>query len=224
MDLAEVKTWLTENKEVKEVVAFVASLNSLSSTQVKDFLTSDEGGKKLLVSMTDSTVTKAVKTGIETWKEKNLDTLVEKLFKEKHPNESQADKNIRELNDRLDASEAKTKKEALRNEALKVLGKQGLNPDLLDRIIIGEDVEGVLANITSLKEILDLEVDKEVKKRFKDAGRDPKINDNSTGDTSLEQWKLKNPFTKKHFNMTLQGKLYKDNRDLYEKLKKLAAS
>lgn len=224
MDLAEIKAWFTENKEDKEVKAYLASLDSLNVNGVKNFLTSDEEGKKLFNSLTDSTVTKAVKTGIETWKEKNLAIEAEKLYKEKHPNETVADKAIRDLNSRLDASESKTKKETLRNEALKVLGKEGLNPELLDRIIIGEDVESVAANITSLKGILNLEVEKEVKKRFKESGRDIKISDNSTGDTSLEQWKLKNPFTEKHFNMTLQGKLHKENRDLYEKLKKLAAS
>ena len=224
MDLAEIKKFLKENKDEKDVVEWLASISSLNASKVKDFLTSDEDGKKLFNSMTDATVTKAVKTGVDTWKEKNLTIEVEKLFIERHPNETEADKRMRELTNRLDASEAKTKKETLRNEMLKILGQEKLSPKLLDLIIIGEDIEEVSTNITSLKEILDLEVQSEVKRRFKEDGRELKINDDATKKTSLEAWKLKNPFTKKHFNMTLQGKLYNENRDLYEALKKLAAS
>ncbi|WCK55134.1 DUF4355 domain-containing protein [Aneurinibacillus sp. Ricciae_BoGa-3] len=139
----EVKSYFEANKDNEEVKGYMKGLISLDG--VKNFLESNEEGKKYLHSYADSKVTK----GIETFKQNNLTKLVQEEIKKMNPELDPKDLKLQELQNKFEALEREKTRETLTNQALKVATEKKLPLDLVN-YFLGQDEESTLHNLSAL--------------------------------------------------------------------------
>ena len=128
---------------------------------------------------------------------------------------SERERQKRELEkerEKLEAEKRAFYRERMKLQAEQELLNRGL-PTVLAPYILGETAEETLNTITELEEKWREAIEAEVNKRL--ATDVPKV---GTGNF------VKNPFTREHWNLTEQGRLYRENRELYEALKKQAGT
>ncbi|MFC7442724.1 DUF4355 domain-containing protein [Laceyella putida] len=106
----------------------------------------NEEGKKWLQAEKDRAVTK----GIETWKNNNLDKLVQDKLNELNPPETEAEKRLRKLEQELEKERNERVRESLRNKAYKQATEKGLPVELLD-FLVADTEESTMENLSTLK-------------------------------------------------------------------------
>lgn len=170
MDLQAIQAFLAENKDKPEVQTFVKGLakDNFSLDLVKDFVKDGEG-KKWLQSETDRVTTK----GIETWKQNNLDGIVDAKIKELYPDESEDSKLLKKLQADLDAEKQARVREGLRNKALSTASEKNLPTNLVD-FFLGQDEESTVANLTAFEQTFQQAIQAQVEGKFKQNGYNPK--------------------------------------------------
>jgi acetylornithine deacetylase/succinyl-diaminopimelate desuccinylase-like protein len=136
---------------------------------VQKFVSENEEGKKWLQSLTDSRVTEAIKT----YEKKTLPKKVEEEINKRFPPETEEQKQLRELKQKLEQIEQEKIRESLRNKALSVATEKQLPTKLVD-FFIGQDEETTMKNLSVLEEVFSAAVQQAVEARFKDGGRNPK--------------------------------------------------
>ena len=126
---------------------------------------------------------------------------------------SERERQKRELEkerEKLEAEKRAFYRERMKLQAEQELLNRGL-PTVLAPYVLGETAEETLNTITELEEKWREALEAEVNKRL--ATDVPKV---GTGNV------IKNPFSKEHWNLTEQGRLYRENLQLYEQLKNQA--
>lgn len=111
---------------------------------------------------------------------------------------------------KLEALENKEAFYELSKEAQKMLSEHDIQAD--DEVfsfVVKETAENTQKAVQAFAELINAKVEAGVKSAL--AGKSPKVN------TNKEQ--AKNPFAKETFNLTEQGKLLKENPELYKQLK-----
>jgi hypothetical protein len=136
---------------------------------VQKFVNENEEARKWLQSLTDSRVTEAIKT----YEKKTLPKKVEEEIAKRFPPETEEQKQLRELKQKLEQIEQEKIRETLRNKALSVATEKQLPAKLVD-FFIGQDEETTMKNLSVLEEVFFDYVQKAVEERFKDGGRNPK--------------------------------------------------
>lgn len=153
-------------------------------------------------------------------REKLLAQMREEIERERREAEelaklSERERQKRELEkerEKLEAEKRAFYRERMKLQAEQELLNRGL-PTVLAPYILGETAEETLNTITELEEKWREALEVEVNKRL--ATDVPKTGTgNMTG--------INNPFSKEHWNLTEQGRLYRENPQLYEQLKKQA--
>lgn len=211
MTIEDVKKFFKENKDQTDVKAYLESL-TVDVNIVKAFLETNEEGKKLLQSLTDSKVTQ----GIETFKKNNLDKLVEAKYNELHPAETPEQKRIRDLEQKFNESEKEKQLALLRNKALTMLTAKGFKPEVLEILMLGEDETTLTTNIDKLSTYLNSAIKEAVTLKFKEHGREERNNEE-------EGFRGANPWKAESFNLTQQAKLLKELKpDAVKQLKAAA--
>ena len=119
---------------------------------------------------------------------------------------AEKDNRIAELEEQL----AQFQIERNKSELKSVLSSRGLSAEFADIIAINDDIEASQANIDKLDKLFKSAVKAEVEKRL--AGNAPKI---GTGDGANEMTHERF----KKMSLTERNQLYRDNRELYDKLK-----
>ncbi len=207
MTLEEIKAFLAENKDDQGVKDYLAGLAKPTPESVKAYLDTDEG-KRLIQPSIDQAVTR----GIESWKQNNLDKLVEQMHNEKYPPEDEKDKQLREIQSELAQMRTEKLRESLKSAAIKKAVEKGLPVDVIDRFI-GDDETMTAANIDLFESTFKKAVEAEVEKRFKSAGGEP---GKSNGEPNKSEI---NPWLKKHKNLTLQGQITRDDPEKAKRMK-----
>jgi hypothetical protein len=136
---------------------------------VQKFVNENEEARKWLQSLTDSRVTEAIKT----YEKKTLPKKVEEEIAKRFPPETEEQKQLRELKQKLEQIEQEKIRESLRNKALSVATEKQLPTKLVD-FFIGPDEDTTIQNLSVLEEVFSAAVQKAVEERFKDGGRNPK--------------------------------------------------
>jgi hypothetical protein len=136
---------------------------------VQKFVNENEEAKKWLQSLTDSRVTEAIKT----YEKKTLPKKLEEEIAKRFPPETPEQKQLRELQQKLEQIEQEKIRESLRNKALSIATEKQLPAKLVD-FFIGQDEESTLKNLAVLEEVFSAAVQQAVEARFKDGGRNPK--------------------------------------------------
>ncbi|MEH7801051.1 DUF4355 domain-containing protein [Bacillus sp. FSL W8-0645] len=182
MNIEEIKQFLEQNKENEEVKAFVGELSAVSADKVKGFLETEEG-KKLLQPRLDSHFTK----GLATWKENNLEKIVEEEVSKRNPSKTPEQLEVEKLRKEIEAEKAARNRETLVNKALKAADEKKLPKDVID-FFIGENEDSTLENLSKLEESFNAAVQAAVDGKFKESGREIERGNgagNSTGNIDI---------------------------------------
>jgi len=161
MNLEEVKRFLEENKENEEVKAYLQGLNKVTVEDVTAFLETDEG-KKLLQPRLDKNFSK----GLETWKNNNLEKLIDEEIKKRFPEKDEKDIELEKVRAELEKMKADTLRKELTNKAIKEMTNKSLPIDLVD-YIIADNEENTLANVTKLEEVFNNHITTVVEEKLK---------------------------------------------------------
>lgn len=178
MNIEEVKSFFEEHKDDKEVKDYLNGLKTVSVDDVKGFLDTEEG-KRFIQPELDLYHSK----GLESWKEKNLEDLIEQEVRKRNPEQSEEQKRISALEQELEKRDAEAKREKLRSNALGKAQELNLPTSLVDRFL-GDSDEDTEQNLKALKETFDKYVQKGVESKFKSSGRDVKESRNQDLDPS----------------------------------------
>ncbi|CYE11521.1 phage protein [Staphylococcus aureus] len=178
MNIEEVKSFFEEHKDDKEVKDYLKRLKTVSVDDVKGFLDTEEG-KRFIQPELDRYHSK----GLESWKEKNLEDLIEQEVRKRNPEQSEEQKRISALEQELEKRDAEAKREKLRSNALGKAQELNLPTSLVDRFL-GDSDEDTEQNLKALKETFDKYVQKGVESKFKSSGRDVKESRNQDLDPS----------------------------------------
>lgn len=178
MNIEEVKSFFEEHKDDKEVKDYLNGLKTVSVDDVKGFLDTEEG-KRFIQPELDRYHSK----GLESWKEKNLEDLIEQEVRKRNPEQSEEQKRISALEQELEKRDAEAKREKLRSNALGKAQELNLPTSLVDRFL-GDSDEDTEQNLKALKETFDKYVQKGVESKFKSSGRDVKESQNQDLDPS----------------------------------------
>lgn len=182
MNIEEIKQFLEQNKENEEVKAFVGELSAVSADKVKGFLETEEG-KKLLQPRLDQHFTKS----LDTWKENNLEKIVEEEVSKRNPSKTPEQLEIEKLRKDMESERNARNREKLVNTALKVADKKMLPKDVID-FFIGENEESTIENLGKLEESFNTAVQAAVDAKFKESGREIERGNgagNSTGNIDI---------------------------------------
>jgi hypothetical protein len=152
MDLQAVKQFLEEQKDNEEVKGYLQGLSQVTLDGATSFLETEEG-KKLLQPKLDSHFTK----GLETWKSNNLEKLVSDEVSKRNPSETPEQKRIRELEEKIEKSEAEAIKEKMKNHASTKLNEKKL-PIFLVESLLGNDTESTDQNLTKFEEVWNAQI------------------------------------------------------------------
>lgn len=219
MKLEEIKKWLEENKDSEDVKAYLSGLKGPAEVKQEDidkYLVTEEG-KKFLRSQADAMINQ----GIETFKEKTMPGLIKEAVdakvKEINPDETPEQKQIREANDRIERLEKEKTTEKLEKLALQTLTNAKLSGfSNLMSLLVGADEAETIGNIEKLEKAVKAIVEDKVKEAL--PGRTPResIQDKDPN--------FKNPWLKENFNLTEQGKIYREDPELARKLQEQASA
>lgn len=199
MTLEEVMQFIKDNEKDEKVQAYVKGFVTLDRVQA--FLETDEG-KRLMQPRLDSYFAK----GLETWKTNNLQKIVDEKILEKYPAETEQEKRIKALEQKLAQEENARKRQEIEKKALLLLSENNLPADLVDYISASDDNE-LNAKFQNLKSALDKWTGQQNEEKFRNAGRNPRKPASLTDGT-------KNPWSKETWNLTEQGRLLRDDPEL----------
>ncbi|HBC4677465.1 TPA: DUF4355 domain-containing protein [Staphylococcus aureus] len=178
MNIEEVKSFFEEHKDDKEVKDYLNGLKTVSVDDVKGFLDTEEGKRFIQPELN-----RYHSKGLESWKEKNLEDLIEQEVRKRNPEQSEEQKRISALEQELEKRDAEAKREKLRSNALGKAQELNLPTSLVDRFL-GDSDEDTEQNLKALKETFDKYVQKGVESKFKSSGRDVKESRNQDLDPS----------------------------------------
>lgn len=164
MNLEEIKNYLTENKDNEEVQELLKVFNSTSTDDIKDFLESEDG-KQLIQPKLDSYFTK----GLETWKQNNLEKLINEEVSKRNPDLTDEQKRIKELEDYVAQKEKEALLQTNKNKALSQLNEKQLPTQLID-FLISEDEQTTLDNLQQFEEVFTNQLQQAVESRLKEDG------------------------------------------------------
>lgn len=181
MNLEDIKKFLSENKEQEDVKAYLGELSAVSADKVKGYLETLEG-MKLIQPKLDSHFTK----GLETWKQNNLDKIIEEEVRKRNPQKTPEQLELEKLRKEIEDERKARNRETLVNKALKVADEKALPKGIID-FFIAEDEENTLTNLTKLEEEYSKAIQAAVDAKFKDYGRDidQSNNNQNTGNIDI---------------------------------------
>lgn len=165
--LEDVKKFFETSKDNQEVAGYLAELKKVTPEETTAFLETEDG-KKILQPRLDKYFTK----GLETWKEKNLSKIIDEELAKRNPPETPEAKKLRELEQKLNATERARLMEVQRNKAISHATQKGLPIALVD-LVISEDDSVLNSNLSLLETAWAEQLEAKVAERFKDGGRAP---------------------------------------------------
>ena len=166
MDLQEVKTYLETNSQDGAVIEYLNELKKPTAEAINVYLDSQEGAK-LLQPRLDSYFSK----GLQTWKDNNLNKLIDEEVAKRNPGETPEQKEIRELKVQIENDRNEREKEKLTNIAMKKANELGLPLDLVNHFI-GADENTTISNLEDFNKLYQESIQTQVDAKFKQNGRD----------------------------------------------------
>lgn len=182
MELQEIQSFIEQNKENDEVKAYLQGFKQVSVDEVQNLVGQDENFKKWFDSERDKHFGKS----LETWKQNNLEKLVDEKVKKLYPEETPEQKELRKLRQEIEQERQARLRESLKNKALGEATSKQLPADLAE-FFIGDDEETTLKNLDFFSKAWQNALKSAVDERFKEAGRDPQFNHNQKPSTLDQQ-------------------------------------
>ena len=146
----------TKNNEVGEITLEQFKTAIESNLEIKGYYD----------SVVDKTVSKRLDKSIESWKEKNLNNLIEEEINKRYPPKTEAEIKLEEINKELERENQEKQQLELRMKYQELLIKSEIPVELVD-FVAGKDTEETIKNIEKFKESMVKYVDRTVDNRFK---------------------------------------------------------
>lgn len=153
------------------------STGELTLEQFKSALENNLECKGYFDSLCDKTVNSRLNKGIESWKEQNLNNLLETEINKRYPKKSETELALEQ------AQEEKRKLE-LQLKYQSLITENNLSLDVID-FVSGDNVETTIKNIEKFKSLVDAEVQKVVRERISAGSYVPPRESDATGYGSM---------------------------------------
>lgn len=208
MEFTDIENYINENKESEEVKSLIKSFQTPITRDVVENWCKEGEGRSWRDSICDIYSQKAVETArtnaLEKFKKEELPKLQEEYYKQKTgEGMTEEQKQMKELQDKIKAMEAeKEENERMQQNAIK-LKEKGLDEGLAKYIKADGDID-------FFEKLINSTVDSKVKEKLGNSAYKPPVSQ-STGSLTKEE------FDKMTYNEKL--KLFRENKDLYDKLK-----
>lgn len=208
-ELAEFLKSAKDDDNIDEILGKAEPVKAL----INSGLTLDNFKSKLeadsdFKSFMDSEKDKHSKKAFETWKANHLQELVNEEYKKQHPEADPKDTELANMKAEIEQMKKEKLKEILTNKALKFATEKKLPVDLID-FVIGADEEATKQNLDTLAAIFSKHDEVLKAQMLKDNTYIPP----KGGGTETTQ----NPWSKEHYNLTMQGKILRENPELAKK-------
>lgn len=164
MELKDVTAFLEQNADKDEVKGFIK--NTFYSPEKLTPILDSEEGLKLLQPRLDKYHTK----GLESWKEKNLNSIIEQEIAKRNPAETEEQKRLKRIEDELNEQKRIAQTEKIKNTAITKLNENKLPLGLAD-ILIADNEETFNSRFETVKKIWDKELNERIKDEIKKNGR-----------------------------------------------------
>lgn len=171
----EVQEYLTTNAEIEEVKTYLQGFKTLDLDGVKNFLESNEDGKGYLQSFSDSKVTK----GIETFKQNNLQKLVDAEILKRNPKLTPEQLEVENLRKEIESIKSEKARAEMTAKYKDVLNEKKI-PSNLTSFLLGNDEDVTSANITLFEDAMKTYIESMVEDRLKQGSYTPPIGDITT--------------------------------------------
>jgi hypothetical protein len=177
----------------------------LNEQTISEYLASDEG-KKILQPKLDSYFTK----GLETWKQNNLDKIVNEKLQSLNPSSTPEQKQIQELQQKLQQLEVAKNQESIKAQALQEIANTNVPASLVD-LLVGDSIESTRLNIFNANNEITNLITKAVEQKLGDSSSTPK-NSGANNPQNITKDKF--------MSMTYdeRNELYNTNPELYRQL------
>lgn len=145
------------------------STGEITIEQFKNALENNLECKGYFDSLCDKTVNTRLDKGIESWKEKNLNNLIETEINKRYPPKTEAEIKFEEQQKALEQAQAEKQQLELQIKYHDLMAENNLPMEIVD-FVAGKDVESTIKNIERFKSITDKfvmeEAQKEINKRL----------------------------------------------------------
>lgn len=135
-------------------------------------------------SLCDKTVNSRLDKGIESWKEKNLNNLIETEINKRYPQKTEAEIKFEEQQKALEQAQEEKAQLELQIKYQSLMAENHLPMEILD-FVAGKDIESTIKNIEKFKSITDKIVEartlEEVKKKLSAGSYVPPTKPNNFG-------------------------------------------
>lgn len=142
------------------------TVGEVTLEQFKNAIESNLEIKGYYDSVVDKTVNKRLDKSIESWKEKNLNQLIEEEINKRYPQKTEAEIKLEEINVALEKANKEKQQLELKMQYQELLIKSEIPVELVD-FVAGKDTEETIKNIEKFKESMVKYVDRTVDNRFK---------------------------------------------------------
>ena len=139
---------------------------TITLEQFKNALENSEECKGYFDSLCDKTVNKRLDKGIESWKEKNLNNLIETEINKRYPKKSEAEIKFEEQQKQLEQVQAEKQQLQLQIKYHDMMAENNLPLEVLD-FVAGEDIQSTIKNIERFKSLVEDMVDKQSREIIK---------------------------------------------------------
>ena len=185
MDIKEIKEYLDNNKENKEVIDFIKSIQQPLTRDTVEMWCKEGEGKSWLDRNCDIYSTKAIETArtnaLEKFKKEELPKLQEEYYKAK-TNEGMTpeQKQVRELQTQLEKMQKQQKINETKNNYSKVFAEKGLDVRMLDFLNLDRENDLIDKDISTMEEIFKSNVNSKVEETFKNNPTPPSGNESTS--------------------------------------------
>lgn len=144
----------------------VNATNEVTLEQFKNAIDNNLEIKGYYDSVVDKTVSKRLDKSIESWKEKNLNNLIEEEINKRYPQKTEAEIKLEEINSALEKANKEKQQLELKMQYQELLIKSNIPVEMVN-FLAGKDTEETIKNIETFKDLMVQYIDGAVENRMK---------------------------------------------------------
>lgn len=137
----------------------IENQTTITLEQFKNALENNTECKGYFDSLCDKTVNTRLDKGIESWKEKNLNNLIETEINKRYPQKTEAEIKFEEQQKQLEQIQAEKQQLQLQIKYQSLMAENNLPLEVLD-FVAGKDIQTTISNIERFKKLVEDMVEK----------------------------------------------------------------
>lgn len=157
--------------------------------QFKNALESNIECKGYFDSLCDKTVNSRLDKGIESWKNSNLENLINEEINKRYPQKTEAEIKFEEQQKALEKVQEEKKQLELQVKYQSLMSENNLPMEVLD-FVTGKDIESTISNIERFKNLTEKYINMMVEQRFADGPKPSKSEGRIALSNSGSMWDI----------------------------------